>query len=221
MTRAEFVNAIIHLYRGELGEATAWRGRIDTTSHWAIVLSATALSFVFSDNAIERHVLIPIISLFCTFFLAMEARRYRFFDIWRSRARMIEMNFYQPMLAGSKPPIADWAQRLAQDMDWPRFHMTLWEAAGRRLRRNYLGIYGVLLASWLVVLMTHPTTTTSLPEIIARAAVGPVSGEVVFLCMMAFYTGLISLGIYSYWTSRRMKRLPAGHPGRMAIRHAE
>jgi uncharacterized membrane protein len=221
VTRSEFVTALIHLYRGEIGEATAWRGRIDTTSHWAIVLSATALSFVFSDNAIERHVLIPIISLFCTFFLAMEARRYRFFDIWRSRARMIEMNFYQPLLAGSKPPMADWAERLAQDMEWPRFHMTLWEALGRRLRRNYLGIYGVLLGSWLVVLMTHPTSTTSVPEIIARASVGPFSGQWVFICMVVFYTGLISLAIHSYWTSRVLKRLPAGHPGRMALQHRE
>src|SRR5512141_3017322 len=121
ITRSEFINAMIHLYRGELGEATAWRGRIDTTSHWAIVLSATALSFVFSDKAIERHVLIPIISMFCTFLLSMEARRYRFFDIWRSRARMIEINFYQPLLSGSKPLMADWAQRLSQDMEWPRF----------------------------------------------------------------------------------------------------
>jgi uncharacterized membrane protein len=221
VTRGEFVNAIIHLYRGELGEATAWRGRIDTTSHWAIVLSATALSFVFSENTIERHVLIPIISLFCTFFLAMEARRYRFFDIWRSRARMIEINFYQPLLAGSKPLMPDWAERLAQDMEWPRFHMTSWEAMGRRLRRNYVGIYGILLGSWLVVLMTHPTPTTSLPEIIARASVGPLPGEIMFLGMMVFYTGLIVLGVYSYWASRRMKRLPAGHPERMILRHRE
>lgn len=221
MTRGEFVNAIIHLYRGELGEATAWRGRIDTTSHWAIVLSATALSFVFSDNAIERHVLIPIISFFCTFFLAMEARRYRFFDIWRSRARMIEMNFYQPILAGSKPLMPDWAERLAQDMEWPRFHMTLWEAAGRRLRRNYLGIYVVLLGSWIVVLMTHPTSTTSFSEIIDRASIGPLPGELVFLGMIVFYTGLIALSVYSFWMSRVVKRLPAGHPGRMAIRHRE
>ena len=113
VTRSEFINALVHLYRGELGEATAWRSRIDTTSHWAIVLSATALSFVFSDKTIERHVLIPIISLFCTFLLVMEARRYRFFDIWRSRARMIEINFYRPLLAGSKPLMADWADRLA------------------------------------------------------------------------------------------------------------
>jgi uncharacterized membrane protein len=221
LTRAEFVNAIIHLYRGELGEATAWRGRIDTTSHWAIVMSATALSFVFSDNAIERHVLIPIISFFCTFLLVMEARRYRFFDIWRSRARMIEINFYQPLLSGSKPINPDWAQRLAQDMEWPRFHMPWWEAVGRRLRRNYLAIYMVLLGSWLVVLVTHPTSTTSVSEVIGRASIGPISGVVVFLAMAVFYTGLILLSVYSYWTSRRTKRLPAGHPERMVLRHRE
>jgi len=221
VTRSEFVNALVHLYRGELGEATAWRSRIDTTSHWAIVLSATALSFVFSDKTIERHVLIPIISLFCTFLLVMEARRYRFFDIWRSRARMIEINFYRPLLAGSKPLMADWADRLAQDMEWPRFHMPLWEAMGRRLRRNYQGIYGVLFGSWLVVLMTHPTSTTSLTEIIARASVGPLSGAVIFTGMMVFYAGLMALGIYSSWASHRMKGLPAGHPERMASGHRE
>jgi uncharacterized membrane protein len=221
MTRSEFVNALVHLYRGELGEATAWRGRIDTTSHWAIVLSASALSFVFSDNSSVRHVLIPIITLFCTFLLTMEARRYRFFDIWRSRARMIEINFYQPLLSGTKPRMADWAGRLAQDMEWPRFHMPWWEAMGRRLRRNYMGIYAVLLGSWFVVLMTHPTSTTSLSEIIVRAAVGPLPGIAVFIGMMLFYSGLAALGIYSYRASHRVKRLPAGHPERMSHTHRE
>ena len=221
VTKSEFVNALVHLYRGELGEATAWRGRIDTTSHWAIVMSATALSFVFSDKTIDRHVLIPIITMFCTFLLMMEARRYRFFDIWRSRARMIEINFYQPLLAGSKPPMIDWTDRLAHDMEWPRFHMPWWEATGRRLRRNYLGIYGVLLGSWLVVLSTHPTATTSLSEIIARASVGFLPGTVVFSGMMLFYVGLAALGIYSFWASRIQKKLPAGHPERMASSHRE
>lgn len=218
-TRPEFINALIHLYRGELGEATAWRSRIDTTSHWAIVLSATALSFVFSDNNSERHVLIPIISLFCTFLLATEARRYRFFDIWRSRARMIEINFYRPLLAGTQPPMPDWADRLAHDMEWPRFHMTWWEAFGRRLRRNYVGIYGMLVGSWIVVLMTHPTSTTSLQEIIARAAIGPVPGALVFAGMFAFYSGLTAIGIYSYYASHMKKNLPAGHPGRLMPDH--
>jgi len=221
MNRSEFVTAVSHLYRGELSEATAWRSRTDTTSNWAIVMSATTLSFVFADAAIERHVLIPIITLFVTFLLNMEARRYRFFDIWRSRARTIEINFYGPLLTGIKPVMPDWADRLGQDLEWPRFHMPWWEAVGRRLRRNYVGIYSVLLGSWLVVLTTHPGPADSLSEVISRAAIGPVPGGVVFASMMLFYAGLAALGIYSRWESHRVKHLPAGHPERMAFRHRE
>jgi uncharacterized membrane protein len=219
ITRSEFINAMVHLYRGELGEATAWRSRIDTTTHWAVVLSATALSFVFSDRGSERHVLIPIISLFCSCLLLMEARRYRFFDIWRSRARMIEINFYRPMLDGSKAATPEWAETLAHDMEWPHFHMPWWEAVGRRLRRNYQWIYAILLGSWVVVLMSHPTSSTSLTEVIARASIGPFPGQFVIVGMLVFYGALIALGVYSYWISHVKKSLPAGHPGRLSMMH--
>jgi uncharacterized membrane protein len=221
ITRGEFINAMVHLYRGELGEATAWRSRIDTTTHWAVVLSATALSFVFADLSSERHVIIPIISLFCTFLMLMEARRYRFFDIWRSRVRMIEINFYRPMLDGSKALMLDWAETLAHDMEWPHFHMPWWEAVGRRLRRSYQWIYAVLLGSWVVVLMSHPTNSTSITEIIQRAAIGPFPGQLVIALMLIFYGALLALGIYSFWVSRIKKALPAGHPGRLDMVHRE
>lgn len=215
ITRSEFVNGMAHLYRGQLSEATAWRSRTDTTTHWAVVLAATALSFVFSDNSSDRHVLIPIVSLFCTFLMLMEARRYRFYDIWRSRARMIEINFYRPLLDGSKPTTPKWAETLAHDLEWPHFHMPWWEALGRRLRRNYQWIYAILLGSWAVVLMSHPTPTTSLAELTTRAAVGPFSGGVVIAAMLVFYGALLVLGIYSHRASHNRKNLPAGHPGRM------
>jgi uncharacterized membrane protein len=64
VTRNEFISAMVHLYRGELAEASAWRTRIDTTSNWAVVLSVTALSFVFGGTNGERHVLIPIVIFF-------------------------------------------------------------------------------------------------------------------------------------------------------------
>jgi uncharacterized membrane protein len=217
-TRTEFINAMVHLYRGELGEATAWRTRIDATSNWAVVVSATALSFVFADNNSERHVLIPIITLFITFMLFMEARRYRFYDIWRTRARLIEINFYRPLLNGSPPEEEDWTALLADDMRWPHFHMPWWEAAGRRLRRNYQWLYAVLLASWLVVLFSHPSATTEAEEIVKRAAVGPIPGLVVIAAMLLFYGALAALGGYSLWKSRYAKSLPAGHPDRLRAR---
>jgi len=187
-----------------------------------VVLSATALSFVFSDKSSERHVLIPIISIFCTFFLLIEARRYRFFDIWRSRARMIEINFYRPMLDGTQASMPDWADALSHDMEWPHFHMPWWEAAGRRLRRNYQWIYVIQFASWILVLMSHPTTSTSLSEIVRRASIGPLSGPIVIVGMLVFYGLLLVLAIYSHRISRSEKTLPAGHPGRLsAVRQEE
>jgi uncharacterized membrane protein len=145
----------------------------------------------------------------------MEARRYRFYDIWRTRARTIEINFYRPMLDGSQPAQVDWASTLAHDLAWPHFHMPWWEAAGRRLRRNYQWIYAILLASWLVVLTAYPTPSTNASEVVARAAIGPLPGALV-MGSMAIYSGaLITLGVYSQWQSRHAHRLPAGHPDRM------
>jgi uncharacterized membrane protein len=134
---------------------------------------------------------------------------------------MIEINFYRPLLDGTRPPMRDWAQRLAHDLEWPRIHLPWWEAAGRRLRRNYLGIYVILLGSWLVTLMSHPTPTTSFTEIVARAAVGPVPGSWLFVAMILFYGGLLALGVYSFWASRMAGGLPAGHPGRMSASHED
>ena len=37
---ASFATAMIHLYRGEVGRATAWRARPDTTTNWAVVSRA-------------------------------------------------------------------------------------------------------------------------------------------------------------------------------------
>lgn len=214
-SRGEFITAMAHLYRGELGEATAWRSRIDATSNWAVVLSATALSFVFADKSSERHVLIPIITLFVTFMLFMEARRYRFYDIWRTRARLLEINFYRPMLDGAAPTDPNWAGALAHDLEWPHFHMPWWEAAGRRLRRTYQWIYGILLASWVVLLLSHPGPTIDPGELAARASIGPVPGVVVLAAMLVFYGALAALGGYSLWQSRYAHKLPAGHPGRL------
>lgn len=36
MTRAEYIAALVHFYRGELGRALALRIRLDTTTNWAI-----------------------------------------------------------------------------------------------------------------------------------------------------------------------------------------
>jgi uncharacterized membrane protein len=123
------------------------------------------------------------------------------------------------MLDGSIAPMPEWAENLAHDMEWPHFHMPWWEALGRRLRRNYQWIYAILLGSWIVVLTSYPTPTTSITEIVSRASIGPLSGQVVIAGMTVFYGALVVLGIFTYWHSHIKKSLPAGHPGRLSMEH--
>ena len=113
----------------------------------------------------------------------------------------------------------EWAETLAHDLEWPHFHMSWWEAVGRRLRRNYQWIYAILLGSWLVVLMSYPTSSTSPAKIAARASIRPFPGQFVIAGILVFYGALVLLGTYSYWSSHVKGSLPAGHPGRLSKEH--
>ena len=52
----------------------------------------------------------------------------------------------------------------------------MWEAFGRRLRRNYLWIYLILGISWCGKNFLFPAPVTSLSEFMQRAAVGSIPG---------------------------------------------
>ena len=47
LSRQEYISAIVHLYRGEMSRATAWRIRLDTTTNWAVLTTAGLLAFAF------------------------------------------------------------------------------------------------------------------------------------------------------------------------------
>ena len=50
---SEFTTAMVHLYRGELQRATAWRSRLDNTTNWAVVTTGAALSFISMIEGLE------------------------------------------------------------------------------------------------------------------------------------------------------------------------
>jgi uncharacterized membrane protein len=41
-----------------------------------------------------------LVGLIVTVFLLFEAHRYRYFNVWRGRARLLESDFYAPMIRG-------------------------------------------------------------------------------------------------------------------------
>ena len=74
-----------HLYRGEIHRMKLWRERLDRTSNWAVTLIAAILTYAFTGTS-RSHYLILIGVVMVVVLLIIEARRYRGYDLWRSRA---------------------------------------------------------------------------------------------------------------------------------------
>lgn len=154
---AEFNTAMVHFYRGEVQRSNTWRNRLDATTNWAVITAGATLSFVFSSPN-NPHFAIPINSILVTIFLFMEARRYRYYEVWASRVRVLETGYFAPMLSHRTiPPDKEWADHISADLISPHFTISEWEAVGRRLRANYLWIFILLALSWMLKIYIHPT----------------------------------------------------------------
>ncbi len=193
---SEFTNAMVHLYRGEITRANLWRNRLDTTTNWAIITAGAATSFALSDPSHHHGVLLINIVL-VLIFLVIEARRYRYFELFSYRVRLLETDFFAAMLVPPFHPSPDWAETLATSLLRPKFPISEWEAFGRRLRRNYSAILGVLLVVWLFKNYTQPSTAVSLNELVVRAAVGPITGEVILAAVGVLTLALVFVALFT------------------------
>ena len=172
ITRPEYISAIVHLYRGELHRATSWRIRLDATTNWAVFTTAGLLTFSFGEGK-HSHWVILIGTALVSVFLAFEARRYRLADVWRSRVRKIEENFYGPILRRELvSPEVEWGKLVAEDLFHPTFKLTRLMALRVRLTRNYWPMYVVLLASWVVHVLAIPEAAESWPDVQDHLAAG-------------------------------------------------
>ena len=89
--------AVAHLYRAEVSRSNVWRTRLDATTNWAVVTTAAALSLSFSDPNNQPAILI-IDTLLIVLFLFIEARRYRYYELWASRVRLLETSYFAGLL---------------------------------------------------------------------------------------------------------------------------
>jgi len=191
---SEFVTAMVHFFRAEVTRANVWRQRLDTTTNWAVVATGATLSISFSQPNVHHGVII-LNTLLVTWFLFMEARRYRYYELWSYRVRLMETDFYAAMLVPPFHPSPEWGESLAENLLAPSFPISLWEAFGRRLRRNYLWIYLILFVSWIGKSYLFPEPATSFQEFIVRGAVGPVPGFVMLGMGIAFHAFLLLIAI--------------------------
>ncbi len=198
--------AIAHLYRGEVYRSTAWRSRLDNTTNWSVVTIGVALSLSYSAPGASPLPLI-LVALLVLVFLLLEARRYRYFNVWRARCRLLETDFFAPLLAG-RGAVRDgkWNDLLANDYKRPRFHVSYALAMGRRIRKNYCYIFLIQAVAYSGKLVIHPTPLTGLAQLYERAAIGPVSGEVVLLTGLLFHASWVLLALLTLRNEQRYRR---------------
>jgi uncharacterized membrane protein len=197
LTRGEYISVMVHFYRGEIGRSTAWRERLDATTNWAVLTTAGMLSFSLADKHGE-HIILLLSNLIILCYLLIESRRFRYFEVYRARVRMLEENFLIPVVTRQlESSMKQWRELVARDLDLPKYKTTLLEAIGFRLRQNYFYIFLIVLGGWLVKLIFHPRIAHSGGELWRRVSGGWVPSWVVISCGLLFYAGLVAVMWYA------------------------
>ena len=179
-------SALAHLYRGEVHRMKLWRERLDRTTNWAVIVMGAILTYAFSNQA-NPHYVILIGNAAIGLFLVIEARRYRAYDLWRSRVRSLQENVWATGLDGTPPADDQWREELANDYRNPALKITAEEAVAHRLRRVYLPMFAILNGAWVARVTAFGGKPW--PE---SAAIGQIPGLLVTGVVVAiFLTGFI------------------------------
>ena len=188
--------ALVHYYRGEVQKMNTWRRRLDVTTNWAIVTSAGFLSLGFGNKDIT-HFVIVIATIIVTCFLYIEARRYKYYDLWRWRVDLMNENFFAVIISKDKHPIIpDWFEKLAEDLQQPQFKISSWGAIGKRIRRNYSWLFIVLALCWVTKVLIHPVPAENFTELVDRSSIYHlVPGWLVIIVGLVFNFTLFVIAI--------------------------
>jgi uncharacterized membrane protein len=192
-----YVNAMSHFYRGELGRIMVWRQRLDITTNWAITSSTAIITISFSTRDVP-HIIFFFNLAIVWGMLWIEARRYRFYDAFRARVRMLEAHFLVPMVMENRQMLqGEWKKLVCEDLILPRFKISKFEAVGRRLKRNYVFIFVLIMVAWVTKIFLHATAPIdSIRSFYWAMAVGHIPSWLVAAIFIGTFVTVIGITIY-------------------------
>jgi uncharacterized membrane protein len=192
-----YVNAMSHFYRGELGRIMVWRQRLDITTNWAITSSTAIITIAFANREVP-HIIFFFNLAIVWVMLWIESRRYRFYDAFRARVRMLEAHFLVPMVMENRQMLqGEWKKLVCEDLILPSFKISKLEAVGRRLKRNYVFIFILILVAWVTKIFLHASEPiTSSRALYHALRVGHVPSWLVAGTFIATFAFVIGITIY-------------------------
>ena len=192
-----YVNAMSHFYRGEMGRIMIWRQRLDITTNWAITSSTAIITIAFSTREVP-HIIFFFNLAIVAVLLWIEARRYRFYDAFRARIRMLEAHFLVPMVMENRELLqGEWKKLVCEDLILPSFKITKLEAIGRRMKRNYIFIFILILIAWLTKIFLHASAPINdLRSFYQALRIGHIPSWFVAMVFAGTFIIVISITIY-------------------------
>ena len=130
--------------------------------------------------------------------LWIEARRYRFYDAFRARVRMLEAHFLVPMVMENRDMLqGEWKKLVCEDLILPSFKISKFEAVGRRLKRNYVFIFILIMVAWVTKIFLHaPMAMDNLPSFYRALRVGHIPAWLVAFIFVSTLLSVIGITIY-------------------------
>ena len=200
LSRSETIMTLVHYYRAEAQRSLAWRERLDRTTNWAVGATAAFLGFGYSHPEFPHPFFMFGIAILYVLLL-VEARRFRFYDAYEYRVRLLHQNFIYNVVAHDR--LSDeigidgenvyWRAELASDLRYPQYKMSIGYALGSRISANYIYLFSLLLSGWLMKIKLHPTVADNWQSYLDQAAIGFLSGWFTFGLMLAFFIHLLIL----------------------------
>ena len=179
-----------HLYRGEMERTVGWRDRLDTTTNWAVTVMSAIVAYAFSGEVSHAVILAGLIM--GTVFLFIEARRFRDYDIWRSRVRVLQENLFANALDPSEGVEQDaWRAELSRDYRDPAPNISYRGAFSHRLRRVYLPLMSAMLLGWIF----HIWAFNPDEPFLESAGLPGIDGSIVVAAVAVYYGALLVLAI--------------------------
>jgi uncharacterized membrane protein len=130
--------------------------------------------------------------------LWIEARRYRFYDAFRARVRMLEAHFLVPMVMENREMLqGEWKKLVCEDLILPCFKISKLEAVGRRLKRNYVFIFILIMIAWVTKIFLHASEPIDdLPSFYHALHIGHIPSWLVAFVFVSTLASVIAITIY-------------------------
>ena len=188
---------LAHLYRAQVQRADMWRARLDSTTNWAVVCTAAALTVSFSEPP-AGPLILAMTTLIITLFLWMEGRRYRYFELWSHRVRLIEAHYFAGTMEVEEVDNEErerWRRSLARSLRNPAFPISKREALGRRYRSVYIWLQLILSMTWMAHVWQFPHPVNEWSEFWSRSFLGEISVAWAFVVGVLFQATLFVFGV--------------------------